>query len=84
MFSGQNVHTDEQTRKDVLGPCRSSSRNVYRLNVSNHSSIRFDIDWDQNVYTYGAMLCLSKSSCRRSRRSLDFAIEDIRSFVWEK
>ncbi len=28
MFSGQVVHTDEQTRMDVLGPCRSWSRNV--------------------------------------------------------
>lgn len=29
VFSGRSVHTDEQTRKDALGPCRSSSTSVY-------------------------------------------------------
>ena len=33
-FSGQELHTDERTRMDVLGPCRSWSRNVCRIRVS--------------------------------------------------
>mgnify|MGYP003304223056 CR=1 FL=1 len=37
-FSGQELHTDERTRMDVLGPCRSWSRNVCRIRVSNYSA----------------------------------------------
>lgn len=55
MFSGRSVHTDERTRKDALGPCRSSSTSVYCSMSASDLHNNPEIIETSNR-TYGAIL----------------------------